>query len=639
MSEWVEIPAPADAIQDRAGNVIADLPVTLTLKSTGAAVTHAADTDGTGQSTGGLQTRADGSIGTAGGRRYIRSGDPVELTIDHPIAGEISRLLQPIDATIEKKIAVTILSTGASELQASIDEVEDDGGGTLALRRDAGVFNVPAATQIVIPNGVTVRGEGERSAIVLQLADATSGVLVKGRGGRMDGITINGGGVATRPLLIDYTVAQRVFDLDIRESGGDGAIFSGAQNCRARIQTDRSLGSALVFRRGARNNYVDLYAEKFARYAIEQLYGLDVDYPDETVGGADQSLENHVVYGPWERAGYADDGDALGLVGLFGGTLFVGGGEWNLTGKDDGTYRPVFHLAYDAADHGGDAKVNRLVVSGGRALSNVPARLVTAVKTETPAVGSDFANHEIVFEGYFQFQNLQRGYHVADATVIHELGRIDFTNVAAEFVNNGGSFPRDRIVRSSRKSGHDTSFQAGAVRGYRTKLDADTQYRVGLGPDRLWVGDGATALESSPSVVAFAGNPEGSDSARSASLGLQTDGLAGFEVWKKSSGTGVSGWAPLTQVISTQTIATDANFTLTPTTSPELTLHTGTLTADRTITLSNTNAQNGFRWRITRTGAGAFNLSVGGLKNLATNQWCEVTRIGGAWVLTAFGSL
>lgn len=67
--------------------------------------------------------------------------------------------------------------------------------------------------------------------------------------------------------------------------------------------------------------------------------------------------------------------------------------------------------------------------------------------------------------------------------------------------------------------------------------------------------------------------------------------------------------------------------------------HTGSLTADRTLSLGSANAQTGSVVRVTRNGAGAFNLSVAGLKNLATNEWCEVVYNGTAWALAAYGAL
>ncbi|RFC66438.1 hypothetical protein DYI37_03065 [Fulvimarina endophytica] len=87
------------------------------------------------------------------------------------------------------------------------------------------------------------------------------------------------------------------------------------------------------------------------------------------------------------------------------------------------------------------------------------------------------------------------------------------------------------------------------------------------------------------------------------------------------------------------TVTTDAAFTLTYGTSAEEQRHTGTLTADRTITLATSGAVNGARFRVTRTGPGNFNLSLGGLKNLATNTWAEVVYDGTAWYLAAYGTL
>lgn len=63
----------------------------------------------------------------------------------------------------------------------------------------------------------------------------------------------------------------------------------------------------------------------------------------------------------------------------------------------------------------------------------------------------------------------------------------------------------------------------------------------------------------------------------------------------------------------------------------------GTLTADRAITLS--GGFKGAKFRITRSAAGAFNIDVGGVKNLAATEWCDVEYDGSSWVLTAFGNL
>lgn len=97
-------------------------------------------------------------------------------------------------------------------------------------------------------------------------------------------------------------------------------------------------------------------------------------------------------------------------------------------------------------------------------------------------------------------------------------------------------------------------------------------------------------------------------------------------------------WRRLTEA-GVATITSDANVPLTPLTSAPDQTHTGTLTANRTVTLSTTNAYNGARFCITRTGGGAFTLSVGGLKSLSQNQWAEVVYNGSVWVLSAYGTI
>jgi hypothetical protein len=79
-------------------------------------------------------------------------------------------------------------------------------------------------------------------------------------------------------------------------------------------------------------------------------------------------------------------------------------------------------------------------------------------------------------------------------------------------------------------------------------------------------------------------------------------------------------------------------------------LHTGTLTAARTVTLveKTGDLQRGRDGEITisRSGPGAFNLNVksstgGTLKALAVGNWGKFKRRvdNGVWVLVAFGSL
>lgn len=65
------------------------------------------------------------------------------------------------------------------------------------------------------------------------------------------------------------------------------------------------------------------------------------------------------------------------------------------------------------------------------------------------------------------------------------------------------------------------------------------------------------------------------------------------------------------------------------------------LTANRTVTLSTTGAKNGDAFRVVRTGLGAFNLDVGGLKTIvgALAAFVDVGFDGTAWRLTGYGTL
>lgn len=84
-------------------------------------------------------------------------------------------------------------------------------------------------------------------------------------------------------------------------------------------------------------------------------------------------------------------------------------------------------------------------------------------------------------------------------------------------------------------------------------------------------------------------------------------------------------------------VSSDADFTLTPTVSKRHQIHTGTLTATRTVTLSSTNVCIGHTFRVTRSGAGHYALSIGGLASLYPGEWAEVIYNGSAWVLLQSG--
>jgi len=84
----------------------------------------------------------------------------------------------------------------------------------------------------------------------------------------------------------------------------------------------------------------------------------------------------------------------------------------------------------------------------------------------------------------------------------------------------------------------------------------------------------------------------------------------------------------------------DAAVTLTPLVDEGTQRFATTLTANRVVTLA-TGDFAGARFRVVRTGLGAFTLDVGGLKTIAasTAAFVDVQHNGTAWFLTGYGTL
>lgn len=85
----------------------------------------------------------------------------------------------------------------------------------------------------------------------------------------------------------------------------------------------------------------------------------------------------------------------------------------------------------------------------------------------------------------------------------------------------------------------------------------------------------------------------------------------------------------------------DANVTLVWGVDAPIQRFATTLTANRTVTLSATNAVNGAHFRVVRTGLGLFTLNVGGLKTVAsvTAATVDVGHDGTAWRLIGYSVL
>lgn len=528
-----------------------------------------------------------------------------------------------------------IYASKSAALQAAVNAVAitaNVNGATVVAAQDVydgldGAVEFPAYVNLV--------GQGKRSATRFVCSTSTASLRFRSRGSVTGGFTIDGAGVATEPFWTDG-VKRSFQDIDVRNVAGHGVTIENAQNCTFdRLMVDSVTGSNYRIKNGASSNHFrDCDGEQQDRYLIEQDQTLA---QGATIPGAGGStvLASHPGYNCFtgsviERFGESNSGTALGGVYCAAGTLILN----DLT-MGPGTMDAETPCVIADMQNPGSIGVNhaRITIGG---LSSIVSDVANSVGLETRNSSS-----QILLYGRLDLVGHKIGYRLADSSALEVHGQIVRTSVTTRFANySAGTNAEARLVRQHHAGSSEWSVPAVTDEMLVGRVIGEGGYRLVMTPAGIYLMDGASATPSQfPSIKGGAGNPEGVVSSRAGSLWLRSDGTAGFDIYKKASGTGVSGWAPMTTVVSTQTVATDANFTLTPNTSAELTLHTGTLTANRTVTLSATTVQDGHRFRITRTGGGAFNLDIGGLKNLATGQWCEVTRIAGAWVLTAFGSL
>ncbi len=88
-----------------------------------------------------------------------------------------------------------------------------------------------------------------------------------------------------------------------------------------------------------------------------------------------------------------------------------------------------------------------------------------------------------------------------------------------------------------------------------------------------------------------------------------------------------------------ENIRGDADVTIDMGTGAKNQIFGTSLTADRTVTLSTTNANYGDTIRFVRYAGGSFNLNIGGIKTLAANQYCTIMWSGFTYRLLEFGDL
>jgi hypothetical protein len=83
----------------------------------------------------------------------------------------------------------------------------------------------------------------------------------------------------------------------------------------------------------------------------------------------------------------------------------------------------------------------------------------------------------------------------------------------------------------------------------------------------------------------------------------------------------------------------DADYAWTPEAGVSDIDYTTTLTANRTVTLGTSTAEDGVGLYVRRTAGGAFTLDVGGIITLAPDEWCYVIWNGSSYVPFASGQL
>jgi hypothetical protein len=171
-------------------------------------------------------------------------------------------------------------------------------------------------------------------------------------------------------------------------------------------------------------------------------------------------------------------------------------------------------------------------------------------------------------------------------------------------------------------------------------------------PVRPWVGGGlgypcayigrrqGTRLFVEHTGVPANGTWTAGDVVQRAAPGSGLSGVTQF-VCRVSGAVPVAKWVANEAVLGVGADRGDASVTLTVGSDEPTQTFATALTANRTVTLSTTNAVAGDSFRIVRTGLGAFTLAVGALKTIpaSTAAAVEVTFNGTAWVLTGYSIL
>lgn len=124
--------------------------------------------------------------------------------------------------------------------------------------------------------------------------------------------------------------------------------------------------------------------------------------------------------------------------------------------------------------------------------------------------------------------------------------------------------------------------------------------------------------------------------------GVRADNWIASRVTVSASNAGLSGRLFVGPPVQSATAGQTTNYTLTAKVDSPNQFHIATLTANITATLSATNAEDGDTFTISRTGAGAFTLTVSGFstKALSQNQWVTFKYVVGiGWLEHSSGTI
>jgi hypothetical protein len=148
----VEIPAPGDLIMDAAGNVRANVTVSLKLAGTATDVTHYSALTGGTSTTGGLKSGSDGTIvDGSGNRRYVDSGLAMDLLIDGR-----TRQIEPMSAAD----VTSYRNNGALNAKYNYGAIGDGSSHPLS-----GSFSTLAAAQVMYPHATSLSDETDWAAL------------------------------------------------------------------------------------------------------------------------------------------------------------------------------------------------------------------------------------------------------------------------------------------------------------------------------------------------------------------------------------------------------------------------------------------------------------------------------------------